>query len=97
MFIENKDGDIILKIKVIPNSPKNCIKGFVGDRLKVKINALPEDNKANNELVNYLAELFGVKKSNIKIINGLKSREKTISIKEVKQEQLIQKLKEAGI
>jgi len=97
MFIENKNEEIILKIKVIPNSPNNCIIGVVGDMLKVKINAQPEDNKANKELIIYLAKFFGVKKQNIEIINGLKSRKKTISIKEAKQEELIKELKEAGV
>lgn len=50
MFIENMDGNTILKIKIVPNSSENCIKGVVGDMPKVKINALPEDNKANNDL-----------------------------------------------
>lgn len=94
MFIENKDGNIILKIKIVPNSPENCIKGVVGDMLRVKINAVPENNKANHELTCYLAKFFDIKRSNIKIIKGLKSRDKIITIKGANYNKILGKLKE---
>ncbi|HPD19338.1 MAG: YggU family protein [Candidatus Goldbacteria bacterium] len=95
MFVKNKNGSITLKIKVIPNSPETCIKTFTGDVLRVKINAPPEDNRANKELVRYLAEFFNVKKSNVEIIKGMKSREKAIKIKTDDENKILQKLKEA--
>ncbi len=94
MFIENKEDNVILKIKVIPNSPKNCIKEIMGDLLKVKINASPEDNKANNELKCYLAEIFNIKKSDIEIIKGLKARDKIVNIKHGKYDEILQRVKE---
>jgi len=95
MYIENKDGEAILNIRVIPNAPFNCIKEISGDRLKIKIKAVPEDKRANMELINYLAETFNTKKNNIEIIKGLKSREKTIKIKGVNYNIILQKIKEA--
>jgi uncharacterized protein (TIGR00251 family) len=92
MFVKNKNGSVTIKVKVIPNSPENRIKGFIGDVLKVKINAPPEDNKANKELVRFLAGFFNVKKSEVEIISGMKSREKTIKIKD--ENNVLQKLKE---
>lgn len=97
MFLKNKNEDVILNIKVIPNAPKNCIGEIIGDMIKIKINAPSENNKANEELVCYLADFFNVKKSDIKLIKGLKSRKKVIQIKNARKEIFIQKLKEAGI
>jgi len=41
---------------------------------------VPRDNKANEELVEYLSEIFKVKKSEIKILRGEKDRRKVISV-----------------
>jgi uncharacterized protein (TIGR00251 family) len=70
---------MILKIKVIPNAGKNeVIKE--GEILKVKISSPPTKGKANKEVIELLANFFGVKKNCIRIIKGEKSREKIIEI-----------------
>ncbi len=51
-----------------------------GSGLKVKLTSVPRDNKANEELVEYLSEIFKVKKSEIKILRGEKDRRKVISV-----------------
>jgi len=68
-----------LKIKVIPNAKKNHI---IEDRgiFKVYVKTRPVNGKANQAVVKTLAEFFKVKKGNVKIITGLKSREKIIEI-----------------
>ena len=69
-----------IEIKVIPGTKKNAIKQEEG-RWKVHLYAPAVDGKANKALVDLLAEYFRVRKSQIEIIKGLKSRHKTISIK----------------
>ena len=46
--------------------------GFLG--------SLPVDNKANEELVELLAERFDVSKSKVRIKSGLSSRQKLVEI-----------------
>jgi hypothetical protein len=48
--------------------------------LKIKLNAQPEDGKANKELIAYLAKVFEVRKMDVEITAGLTSREKTVEI-----------------
>ena len=36
-----------LKIKVVPKSSRNSVAGWVGDTLKLCVNAAPEKGKAN--------------------------------------------------
>ncbi len=67
-----------LKVKVVPNAKKQEV--IEGDVLKVKVRAPPEGGRANEELIEVLAKHFGVKKSAVKILKGLKSREKLIDI-----------------
>jgi len=67
------------KIIVKPNSKENIIMGFDNDRnaYRISIKAKPEDNKANIEVIKFLSKLL---KKRVKIISGLKSKEKIIEI-----------------
>lgn len=69
-----------LNIKVIPNAKQNKIVEEVG-RFKVYLTAPPVGGKANKALIEFLAEHFGVKKNQIKIVRGEKSREKVVVVK----------------
>ncbi len=71
---------MILIVKVTPNAPKNRIDGFVDGVLKVKIQAPPDKGKANEELVDFLAEEFGIAKSRIEVVSGHTSRLKKLKI-----------------
>ncbi len=68
-----------LEIKVIPNAKKNEIINRDG-KMVVKISAPAVNGKANDELVKFLSRYFKIKKSDINIIKGKKSRHKIISI-----------------
>ena len=70
----------IINIKVIPNAKRNnVLKG--NDRFKVYVTAPPVNGKANKAVIKVLAEYLKVKKRNIKIIKGKKSKEKIVEIK----------------
>jgi hypothetical protein len=75
---------MILKIKIQPNSKKNEILEKIeinGEEYqKIKINAPAVDNKANKELIKFLAKEFNVAKSNMKIIRGEKNSLKVLKI-----------------
>ena len=68
-----------LNIKVIPNAKHNKLVEEPG-RLKVYLTAPAVEGKANEALIEFLAEYFNVKKNRISIIRGVKSREKIIEI-----------------
>ena len=67
------------KVIIKPNSPKNGVVGFDGNKKAYKINIKEkaEENKANKELIRFLSKELGKR---IKIKSGLKSREKIIEI-----------------
>jgi hypothetical protein len=48
---------------------------------KVSVKAPAKDGKANEAVMKLLAEHFKVSKSNIKIIRGLKSKNKIVEVK----------------
>jgi uncharacterized protein (TIGR00251 family) len=74
-----RDG-IIIEVKVAPRSSKRGIVGVVDNILKVKLTAPPVDGAANEQLIELLAEKYGVKKSDIIILRGGTSRRKTVKI-----------------
>jgi len=75
MQIKEKTFKIIIK----PNSPKNDVVGFDGNKKAYKINIKEkaEENKANRELIKFLSKYLGKR---IKIKSGFKSREKLIEL-----------------
>jgi uncharacterized protein len=79
MIHETPNG-ISLEVKIIPNASKNEIVGWENDKLKIRIQKPAEKNKANKELVVFLAKIFKVAKSNVQIISGEKSSHKRIAI-----------------
>jgi len=68
-----------MNIKVIPNAKHNKLVEEAG-RLKVYLTAPAVEGKANEALIEFLAEHFKIKKSRISIIRGEKSREKIVEI-----------------
>ena len=68
-----------INIKVIPGAKKNLMKEENGS-CKVYLTAPALEGRANRALVEFLAAYFGVKKGQIEIIKGLKSRNKTVNI-----------------
>jgi hypothetical protein len=73
---------------VQPRSSRNAIKGVVGDAVKLTITASPIDGKANQAVIEFLAELFGVAKSSIAILSGETGRNKLIAVRGLSAEQV---------
>ncbi len=69
----------IIKVKVFPNS-KNDEVIKENEILRVYVKARAEDGKANRSLIEMLSNYFGIKKVSIRIVKGMKSREKLVKI-----------------
>ena len=81
-FQKSKKG-VTLKIKVEPRSSRKGISGLMGDAIKIRVNAPPAGGAANEELIEVLSEEFGIKKTSIKILRGISSRNKVVEIEGV--------------
>jgi uncharacterized protein (TIGR00251 family) len=66
-------------IRVIPGARKREMKRE-GQGLVIKLLARPQEGKANRELVEYLADAFRVRKSDVRIMSGEKGRKKVVSL-----------------
>lgn len=72
---------MLIRVKVIPNSSRNSIQLMEdGITYKVKIKAVPEQGKANKELIEYLSQYFKIEKSKISIKSGKQNQIKLIEL-----------------
>ncbi len=79
--MSSKQRTIHLEIKVIPRAPITKVRGRMADgTLKIALKAPPADGKANRELQKFLAGEFGTVLSSIKLLSGITSRRKLVSV-----------------
>lgn len=72
----------LIRVKVHPGARRNHVEWDGPDSCRVKLTAPPVDGKANEALVELLAENLGLRRSRVLVIRGLTSRQKTIQITE---------------
>ena len=76
-----RSGSLTLDVKVIPRSSKSEVGEVMEDgALKVKLSAVPENSRANEELQAVLGECFGVPKRNVELLSGETSRRKRVRV-----------------
>jgi uncharacterized protein (TIGR00251 family) len=80
MYLEEREGGVILTVKVIPGSSRNALTEGAGDRLVIKLTSPPVEGKANKQLIKFLGKRLGVSPSSISILRGAGSREKILFI-----------------
>ena len=74
---------MVLNVRAQPRSSRSGVDGVLGDAVKVRIRCAPVDGKANKELVETLAEAFGVPKSSVVFKSGETSKTKRILLRGV--------------
>jgi hypothetical protein len=71
---------VILELHVQPGASRSEFAGRHGDRVKVRLAAPAVDGRANEALIEFLAAHYGVRKRDVRILSGLKSRQKRVEI-----------------
>ena len=72
-----------LKVKVAAGARRNAIVGVLGDALKVSVQQAPEKGKANKAVVRLLASAADTRPTDIEVIRGQTSPEKTLRFRDV--------------
>ena len=76
---------LILQILGTPNAKKDAIGKIKGNRLKISVKATPDNGKATDYMVDFLAKEFKVSKKNIEVVYGRFQVNKLIKIKSPQQ------------
>lgn len=74
-------GVVVLSLHVQPQARRTEIAGLHGDSLKVRLAAPALENRANEALVAFVAERFGVPRRDVTLVSGDKSREKRLAVR----------------
>ena len=79
-YLSEKAGETVLCVYVQPRAAKSEFSGFFRERLKIRVSSPPVEGGANRECIDLLAGKLGVSKSEVRLLRGEKSREKTFVI-----------------
>lgn len=84
-----REGKVIFDVRVQPRASRDEVAGVYGGALKIRLRAPALENKANEALIEVLAELLKRPKSAVRILNGERSRTKRIEIHGATQQDVL--------
>lgn len=96
-MIEATRGGVRLHLFIQPKSSKNEIVGLHNDLLKIKLTAQPIDGKANEALIEFLADYFDIPKRHIILVRGDTGRNKTVELQGLTESEVKLKLAKFGV
>jgi len=88
---ESKKG-LTFDIQVIPHASRSELVSVQDGVLKIKVTSPPVEGAANDACIKLLAKELGLKKSQMEISSGAKSRKKTVMIKNISKAELETKI-----
>ncbi|SRR3989440_8357809 len=87
--VQEREGTVIFSVRVQPRASKDEIAGEMGGALKVRLRAPAVEDRANEALVEFLAQLLKTPRSAVRILSGERSRKKRIEIHGVTRQQIL--------
>ncbi|MGL4595295.1 MAG: DUF167 domain-containing protein [Thermoguttaceae bacterium] len=76
------DG-IIVRIRVHAGAGKNEIRGVHDGNLKISVTQAPEKGKANKAICDLIAKEFSLRPSQVEILTGATSSQKTVLLRNI--------------
>jgi uncharacterized protein len=87
MLRETAEG-VTVAVRAQPAANKSAIVGVYGEgasaQLRVAVQAPPIEGRANEALIGFLADLFGIARSRVTLLSGQTSRSKVFLLKGVR-------------
>lgn len=80
-----------LRVTVVPNAARCAIAGVHGDSLRIRVAAVPVDGRANDALLDFLADVLELPRRALRIDAGHGARLKRIAV-ELAPAELLQRL-----
>ncbi len=91
MLTETAEG-VVINVRAAPRSSRAGLDGTLGDAIKVRIRSAPVDGKANKELIEVLADAFGLTKSAVEFKGGETSKTKRLLLRGATKESILSRL-----
>ncbi len=74
-------GGCTIDLKVVPGAKSDRLMGMLGDRIKLRISAPPENGKANTAVLGFLAGRLDLPARDLTVQKGHGAAEKTIAVR----------------
>ncbi len=78
-----------LSIHLQPGASRTEIVGFRDGVLRVRLTSPPVENRANRQLIEFLAHVLHLPKSRLRIVSGSRSRRKTVAVEGLTRDQVM--------
>jgi uncharacterized protein (TIGR00251 family) len=89
-------GGVTLAVRAQPGAKKTAVAGIYGEgdaaQLKIAVQAPPLEGRANEALIAFLAQTFGVPKRSVELVSGELSRSKVFLVRGLTAQQAQSKL-----
>lgn len=82
-----KEGHTRMVVRAKPGAKRNCVVS-IGEEISVQIAEPPRDGKANAQLCEFFASLLSVRKTQVSLEKGQKSRDKVVVVQLTPEETL---------
>lgn len=92
VFLRESKKGLTFDIRVIPHASRAEIVGVQDGSFKIKVTVPPIEGAANEACIKLLAKELGLKRSQMEIASGAKSRKKTIMVKDISKVELETKI-----
>jgi uncharacterized protein (TIGR00251 family) len=83
------NGTLLFRVRVQPRASKDEIAGEMGGALKVRLRAPAVEGRANEALVEFLAQLLKTPRPAVRILSGERSRTKRLEFRGVTRQQIL--------
>jgi uncharacterized protein len=89
-IVENAAGGTVsFAVRVQPRASKDEVAGVIEGALKIRLQAPALENRANEALVELLAQLLKRPKAAVRILSGERSRNKRVEIQGVTKQEVV--------
>jgi len=89
--LRQRDGAVVLSVRVQPRASRDEVAGEMAGALRIRLQAPAVEGRANEALIEFLAQLLKTPKSAVRILTGDRSRTKFVEVRGI-TEQDVRKL-----
>ena len=75
------DGGLVVCVHAQPGARRTEVAGLHGEALKIRVAAPALEDRANDALIEFIAQRLGIAKRDVALVSGAKSREKRFRIR----------------
>lgn len=70
-----------IAVRVAPNAKRSAVAGLRQHAVKIAVAAPPREDRANEALIEFLAEALGVARRDVVITRGFRGKDKTVRVR----------------